>query len=358
MRSLAFIATIPALLALASVAPAAAAQATDVIRGRVTGPDTAVQGVNVKATSYQGSVIKTTTTDKRGVFTLIFINGEGDYWLDFTKIGFAPKRFEIKKIGDEEVMLADARMTSMVQTLGPVKVVAQPNRSLPTRNGTGADVGGGDKPLTTNGVPPDQAGNLAAMAATVAGIQLVPGLDGAADMYSLLGLTGDQNNTTFNGLGSGISALPPDILASTSINPYPFDVSKGGFSGAQISIQTIPGSNFSRRAMSNVDITPPLEWADATAAAQGQKYTNMRLGGNAAGPIAMNTTFYNSAYNIGRRFADIQTLLNTNPFGLAGAGVAADSVARLLDILGSQHVPVSAAGVPSLQAQDVAQASA
>src|SRR6185369_15307147 len=169
-------------------------------------------------------------------------------------------------------------------------IIGSPNRALPNRNAQ-VDVGGGDKPLTTTAVQPDVAGNLAAMAATVAGIQLIPGLDGAADMYSLLGLTGDQNNTTFNGLGSGINTLPPDILASTSIRPFPFDVSIGGFSGAQISIQTLPGSNFSRRAMTNVDIVPALEWADATADAQGQKYTNARLGGNAAGPISQNKVF-------------------------------------------------------------------
>ncbi|HTE47765.1 MAG TPA: carboxypeptidase-like regulatory domain-containing protein [Gemmatimonadaceae bacterium] len=355
MRSLV---SIIAIAAIASITSIAAAQQTDVIRGRVTGPDTALQGVNIKATSYQGSVVKTTTTDKGGRFTLIFVNGEGDYWLDFTKLGFAPKRFEIKKIGDEEVLLADARLTSVVQTLGAVQTIAQGNRAVPSRNAAGVDVGGGDKPLTNNGLPPDQAGNLAAMAATVAGIQVIPGLDGAADMYSLLGLTGDQNNTTFNGLGSGVSTLPPDILATTSISPYPFDVSKGGFSGAQISIQTIPGSNFSRRSVTNADIAPALEWADATADAQGQKFTNMRLGGNAAGAMSTDKAFYNTAYNVGRRFSDVQSLINTSPFGLAAAGVSGDSVARLRSILGNQHIPATTSGVPSLQAQDVAQGSA
>ena len=139
------------------------------------------------------------------------------------------------------------------------------------------------------------------MAAGVAGFQLIPGLDGAPDMYSVLGLSGDQNNVTFNGLGSGISALPPDVLATTSINPYPFDVSKGGFSGAQISIQTIPGSNFSRRSVTNANIAPPLEWADQTAAEQGQKYTNVRVGGNAAGPIVMDQSVLQ--YGVQRRAA-------------------------------------------------------
>ena len=337
----------------------ASAQVTDVIRGRVTGPDSMpLQGVNVRATSYAGGVAKTTTTDKNGRFTIVFINGEGDYWIDYVKLGFAPRRFEVKKIGDEEVMIADTRMVSAIATLDAVTVEAQRARALPNRNAQGVDVGGGERPITTNGVPADQQGNLAAMAATVAGIQLIPGLDGASDVYSMLGLSGDQNNTTFNGLGSAVSALPPDILATTSIVPYTFDPSKGGFSGAQINIATVPGSNFSRRSMTNVDITPPLEWADRTANALGQKYTNMRLGGNAAGPIVPDHAFYNTAYNVGRRFSDVQTLLNTSSVGLAAAGVAADSVSRFRDILLRGGIPTTATGAASALAQDVGQLSA
>src|SRR5260370_1197811 len=78
---------------------------------------------------------------------------------------------------------------------------------------------------------------------------------------------------------------------------------------------------------------PPIEWADATADARGQKYTTLRLGGNAARPITMDKAFYNPAYDISRRFNDVQSLLNTSPLGLSAAGVAADSVDRLLNIL-------------------------
>jgi hypothetical protein len=329
---------------------------TDIIRGRVTDPDAhPVQGVEVKATSYQGRITKTATTDKGGRFTIIYINGEGDYWLDFRKLGFATKRFEIKKLGDEEVMLADAQLSSAIVALDAVNVTGQRERALPNRNSKDVDVGGGDRPLTNNGLSPDQAGNLAAMAAAVAGFQLIPGLAGAPDMYSVLGLSGDQNNVTFNGLGSGISALPPDVLATTSINPYPFDVSKGGFSGAQISIQTIPGSNFSRRSVANANITPPLEWTDQTAAEQAQKYTNVRIGGNAAGPLAIDKVFYNGAYNVGRRFSDAQTLLSASQLGLSAAGVAPDSVARLLSFLGQRQIPDRTPGVPGTQSQNVAQ---
>ena len=349
-----------AVLALAGTARSASAQQTDVIRGRVTGPDSsAAAGVEVRVTSYQGNVTKMAMTDRNGRYTIIFINGEGDYWLDFRKLGFAAKRFELKKIGDEEIMIADARMESTIATLEGVSVTAPRDRALPNRNAN-PDVSGGERPLATSGVlvPPDQAGNLAAMAAIVAGIQLLPGFDGASDMFSVLGLSGDQNNTTFNGLGSGITALPPDILATTSIRLYPFDPAYGGFSGAQIAIQTLPGTNFSRRAVTNADIPPALEWADATAAAQDQKFTTMRLGGNAAGPLAPDQAFYNVAYNVLRRFNDAHTLANTSPAGLEAAGIAPDSAKHLLGVLGQEGVPASAVGVPSLQTIDQAQLSA
>jgi hypothetical protein len=345
---------IAAIVAMAQTSLAQAA--VDVIRGRITDPDAKpVEGVEVKATSYQGQITKTATTNKGGRFTIIFVNGEGDYWISLRKLGFALKRYEIKKIGDEEVMIADGRLSSVVVSLDAVNVTGRKDRALPSRNAKDADVGGGDRSLTNNGLPPDQAGNLAAMAAAAAGFQLIPGLDGAPDMYSVLGLSGDQNNVTFNGLGSGVSALPPDVLATTSINPYPFDVSKGGFSGAGISIQTIPGSNFSRRSVTNANIAPTLELADQSAAAQHQKYTNLRLGGNAAGPITTDEVFYNAAYNVGRRFNDAQSLANTNALGFAAAGVAADSVNRLVGLLHGRGIPIAAGGAPGTQSQDVAQ---
>jgi hypothetical protein len=333
-----------------------AAQQTDVIRGRVTGPNAApLADVAVKATSYHGGVSRTTKTDKEGRFALVFVNGEGDYWIDFTRIGYAPKRFEIKRIGDEEVLLANARLAEASAKLDAVEVLGQRNRRLPPRAANAPDVGGGDKPLGTAPLSPDQAGNLAAMAAATAGIQIIPGLDGATDMYSMLGLSGEQNNTTFEGLSSGVTALPPDILATTSLRPYPFDPSIGGFSGAQISIQTLPGSNFSRRLVTTAAIAPQLEWASPIAAAQGQKYTNARIGGNAAGPIVTDRAFYNLAYNVGRQFNDLQTLLNTSALGLRAAGVAGDSVSRLFSILRSNRVPVDRADPLNTQARDVAQ---
>jgi hypothetical protein len=349
-----------ALVALAIVfAPSTLhAQQTDVIRGQITGPDgQPLAGARVVVSSYQGDVAKRATTDNSGRFTVVFINGEGDYWIDVTKIGFAPKRYEVRKIGEEAVMLANTRMSTVGAQLGTVNVTGERNRAVPRRNATEPDVSGGDRALAATNVSPDQAGNLAAMAAAEAGFQIIPGLDGAPDAFSALGLSGDQNNTTFNGLGSGVSDLPPDILVTTSIRPYTWDVSVGGFSGAQVSIQTIPGTNFSRRALTTVGVTPPPGAGNSIAKAQGNQLSFARIGGNAAGPIVPDEAFYNVAYNIGRQFSDLRTLLNTNAPGLTAAGVAPDSAARLASILQQQDIPGASAALPGIWAMDLAQLS-
>jgi hypothetical protein len=346
-----------ALIAAPAVTPAAAQQTTDIIRGRVTGPppDTLpLAGARITATSYQGNISKTAQTDRNGRFQIIFVNGEGDYWIDVAKIGYNRRRFEIRKVGDEQVMLADARLTSAVVSLDAVTITAD-NRALVNRNSTGTDVTGGDKPLSSSSaqVQPDQAGNLAAMAAAAApGIQRIPGMDGQADMFSAFGLSGDQNNTSFNGLGSGVSALPPDAQVRVTFSQFPADPARGGFSGAQVNVMSIPGSNFSYRGLSGYGTGPDLQWTDAGADSSGQKSTTLRFGGALRGPIQMDKIFYNASYSAQRTFADMLTLLNTSPFGLQSAGVAADSAQRLLGILRDERVPVTVPHVPTLRATD------
>src|SRR5690242_17604967 len=75
-----FFALAAILLATGAFAPRQLlAQQADVIRGRVTGPDSlAVEGVTVTATSISGGVNRTTRTDKNGRFTITFPNGDGD----------------------------------------------------------------------------------------------------------------------------------------------------------------------------------------------------------------------------------------------------------------------------------------
>ncbi len=339
--------------ALTCLSTTASAQQIDVIRGRVTGPDSLpISGVTVRATSYVGNVSKSAKTDKNGRFAITYPTGEGDYWLQFSAIGYVPKRFEIKRIADEEILVADTRLTSNIATLDAVNISANAPRALPSRSGANPNVGGGERALSSANLPPDQMGNLAAMAAGIPGIQLIPGLDGAADMFSALGLSPDQNSTTVNGLGSGISALPPDAQIQASVLPFSYDPGIGNFSGARIALSTLPGSNISFRQASTNGVTPELEFADDVAEAQNQKYTNVQFGAGGRGPIRVDKHFYNGSFGLSRNLRDLPSLLNTSPLALSSAGVARDSVQRLLGILAGAGVPTFVPGAPSAQQTD------
>ncbi len=342
-----------ALLVIVALAiPGAAnAQQADVIRGRITGPDSAaIQGVVVTATSIGGNVSRTSRTDASGRFTITFPNGEGDYMISLAAIGYAAKRFEIKRTADEEILIADSRLNRIGTILEDMKVTAErPKVSRTEANQP--DVSGTERQINNGAVAADLLGDLAAMAASLPGVQAVQGDDGS-NGYSVLGLGADQNNTTLNGMNFGGSNIPRDASVRSSLITSPYDVSRGGFSGGQFSISTRSGSNFMTRGFSlNVD-APQLQWTDRASRALGQEYSNLSLGGSTSGPIKFDKSFYNISYQLGRRSNELHTLLTTNASGLKAAGVAQDSVSRLLGLLQSRGIPLTTDAVPSSRLGD------
>ncbi|MEK7401113.1 MAG: TonB-dependent receptor [Gemmatimonadota bacterium] len=330
-------AALVAALIGAALPGAAAAQSVDVIRGRVTGPDSLpIENAVVSATTMSGNVSRTTRTDRQGRFTITFPNGEGDYMMSYAALGFAARRFEVKRVADEDVLLADTRLQRVNVVLDAVEVRAARDRVR--RNDQAPDVSGTERTVATTEVPANLMGDLAAMAATLPGVTPATADDGS-NGYSVLGLGADQNNTTLNGMSFGGSNLPRDAAVSTSLVTSPYDVSRGGFSGAQLSIRGRSGSNFLTRTMSLNYDNPAFQWTDAAARTLGQEYANASLGGGVSGPLVFDKTFYNMSYQLGRRTNDFQTLLSTDPLGLQAAGVASDSVTRLLGILGAQGIP-------------------
>ncbi|HEY8166555.1 MAG TPA: TonB-dependent receptor [Gemmatimonadaceae bacterium] len=336
---------VAATLIAAALSPGTGhAQNADVIRGRVTGPDSAaLEGVTVTVTSISGNVSRTAKTNSDGRFTVTFPGGDGDYIVSFASLGYAAKRFEVKRSLDEDILVADTRLSKVGTVLDPTVVTAQRDR-VP-RNSPTPEVSGTEQAVTNSAVPANLMGDLAAMAATLPGVQSVPGADGSADGYSVLGLGADQNNTTLNGLQFGGSNLPRDAQVASSLITSPYDVSRGGFSGAQFTIRTRSGSNFQTRGMSlNLD-APQLQWSDRASRSLGQEYSNYSLGGALSGPIKFDRSFYNISYQLGRRSNDLQTLLNTDANGLQAVGISADSVTRLLGILNNSRVPLTAGGI-------------
>ncbi|MEP6780760.1 MAG: carboxypeptidase-like regulatory domain-containing protein [Gemmatimonadaceae bacterium] len=334
-------------------APLSAQQAADVIRGRVMSPDSQpIVGAQVTAISYLGGITKSKRTDKNGRYSITYPNGEGDYWLSFAAIGYTGQRFEVKRIADEEVLIADVKLSN-TQTLGTVTINAAGPRQPPGRNdGTqSADVTGGDRSIANVLLPPDQMGNLAAMAGAMAGVQLIPGVDGNPDKFSIFGLDGSQNNTSLNGQQSGATTIPRDAGVSTQLRSG-FDIANGGFSGAQIAVNTSSGTNYISRSGSGQFNAPQIQWNDRIGRAT--EYSSISLGGRMSGPIVMDKDFYTFSIQVDHRSQNLATLGSTTPVIYQSAGIAADSVTRLRAILGDLRVPIGASGIGSSSPRDAA----
>jgi len=325
----------------------------DVIRGRVTtatADNAPIFGARVTATSISGNVRRVAVTNTDGRYTITFPGGDGDYWIDVSAMGFTPRRFELKRLADEAVLIADARLASF--TLDTVYVSA--NRRRPTRQDSTRDIGGTERGLNPALLGLGQAGDLAALAATAPGVSYIPGAGGDPSGFSVLGLSTDQNLTTLNGMTSGAADLPRDAGVSASVATSPFDVAQGGFSGGSLNLRTLPGSNYTVRTMSGIGNLPSLEWTDAIGRSLGQRYTFGSLSGRFSGPLAFDKAFYNVSYQVGRRANGLISPLSADPTGLQAAGIAADSVTRLLGILQSAGVPATVPGFPDSRLNDQA----
>ncbi|NJD11390.1 MAG: hypothetical protein FIB01_13445, partial [Gemmatimonadetes bacterium] len=328
-----------AVLALALSAGGLRAQ-TDVIRGRVIGvDDQPLASVRVTATSIPGNVTRSAQTNGEGRFQIAFPNGTGDYIMGYLTFGYAFRQFEIKRLADEDVLLADATLTPIqLDSL----VVEATVRQRVNRNAQTQDAVTSEQAVAAGDLPVQAQGNIAAMAASLPGVQLLPGLEGEADAFSVLGLGADQNAVTLNGMQMGANGLPREAAVSSSLATSPFDVSRGGFSGGNFNISSRSGSNYRVRGASLQLTSPQLQWTDRAGQALGSDHTNASISGIMSGPLSPNKAFYSFSYQLGRDTRENQTLLNTSELGLRTAGVSADSVGRFLQILQSRGVPTLA----------------
>ncbi|HEU4748275.1 MAG TPA: carboxypeptidase-like regulatory domain-containing protein, partial [Gemmatimonadaceae bacterium] len=171
-------------LGLLTPATGVSAQETDVIRGTVVSADgKPLEDVKVTATSVSGNVNRTARTDRNGRYTITFPGGDGDYMVEFAAIGYGARRFQVKRTADQEILVADARLLPAAGELDTVRVIGQ--RDRPRRNDASPDISGSERPVDNNALSADQQGDLAAMAASIPGVQLVPGSDGDPAGFSV-----------------------------------------------------------------------------------------------------------------------------------------------------------------------------
>ena len=331
-----------ALLCAALVVPAVVVAQTrpETIRGRVTSDSgVAIVGATVSATRAPDRAFLQATTDSSGRFTIHFTEGTGDYLIHVSAIGYKTFRQRLTRAPGDTSLSIDVKLPPAVTKLAAVNVKASKPR--PSRGGSD-DTGAAEQQQegVFSALAPGDEGNLAAIA------NAIPGASNRGDGLSVLGLSGSQSNTTLNGMAFGGASLPRDARVDVSVTTSTYDPSRGGFSGGQTSISLSSGSPYlSRRAHLTLD-APPLQAPGPLADQLGQRFTGLNGSIGASGEWVENKWYYNSALQVSRRSADAASLLSVGDAALSAAGVAPDSAARLVQLLGAQHLPVTTADVP------------
>src|SRR5207249_1377637 len=142
-----------ALLAALGARPAAGqvGATTDIITGKVTGPDSQpLAGAVVVATSVETRVSHQRTSDANGRFTIVFPDGGGRYELTARFIGMAAVQVNVARQADEDRIVASIRMGLAAVPLEPVTVSAR-SGARSDRTGPGGQSSGGLVASTTRG---------------------------------------------------------------------------------------------------------------------------------------------------------------------------------------------------------------
>ncbi len=328
---------------LLSVPAAALAQHAHVIQGRVTTDSgVAIPAADIIVTVAPTAETITGKSDASGAYHVTIPNPTGEYLLYIGALGRKPFRQRVTIAASDSVATVNAKLAGAVTTVAAVRVQGRkdrPARSLD--NDPSAGVDGPDRMIlgASGALPPDQQGNLDAMAA------FVPGLATGAGT-SAFGLGPGANSTTLNGLAFGGSDLPRDARSSVRFRTSPWDPTIGGFSGVQTAATLSSGSNITQRTGHITLDAPTLQFSDPVASRLGQKYLNLALDEGGTGAYKLDKYYYNFGIHLARQTASLASLAALDPEALSRAGIAPDSAVRLAQVLGAMHIPLSAGGIP------------
>ena len=332
-------------LCVAAFAPALARAQTrhEIIRGRVTGDSArAVRGADVIATRASDRASKTATTDATGRYAIDWPDGTGDYALSVSASGYQSAGLHLVRSGADSVLVADVRLAPIAR-LGPV--VSRATRPVPDRDPASYGAGGTESATfpvnAARRLPPDQAGDLNAIAA------MLPGVAAVGGGISVAGLSPNQNSITLNGLAFAGADVPRDAATRLRVITSSYDPSNGWFSGAQTAVDLVIGNQFTQRTTHWTVDAPPLEYGDRISAQSGQRFTNVNLSLGGNGQLLGDGWAYNYGVQGGRKASDVASLLSADSDLLEHAGIAPDSAARFVSTLGQLGVPLNAAGAPS-----------
>lgn len=335
-----------AVLALGITPAPAAAQGTDILRGRVTAADgTPLAGVRIEATSAESGVTRSSATNADGRYTIAFPDGGGRYTIRASSVGRQPATMTVARQADEEVLIADFRLAEQAVLLETISVEAE-RGPAPTRG----DVGGQERNLSgeiINRLPLENT-DAASLAALSPGVVSVGG-DSASGRagFSVGGQQSTQNQVTLDGasfssrLSGGESggsplSVPQEGVRGTQVVTSTFDVSRGQFAGGLVATTTRSGTNRPGGSFSWQLRDQALQ-ASGGNPQLGQGYTQNRVSGGFGGPIVKDRLFYFLSFTYQRRTDDLYALTPQDPLALERFGVTPQAVDTFLTTLTSRY---------------------
>lgn len=344
---------VPSILATSLLSSSVLAQATEpeIIRGRVTDDSSRAVVATITVTRGPDRLVQQTTTDSSGNFRVRFEQGTGDYLVYVSATGFSSARRRVQRQQEEHEFVANFILTrALAATLDTVKVEAR--RPVRASNEVGAhDPEPGSPEKWQDGVngavPPTVAGDLNAIAGTMSNVTI----SGAG--ISILGSGAESNLNTLNGMGLAAGSIPRAAHTETRVTGATFDPTRGGFSGANVDVRLGPGDRHYQRRNGFLTFDPRfLQFTDATGRSLGATSGGVRGSFGADGELVRKALTYNVAIDLGRSLSDPSTLLDADARALVNAGVAPDSVARLIALATPLGIPLAAAGVPANRQHD------
>ena len=307
----------------------------DILRGRVVDPDSQpVAGAHVVVRLTKGQETRETVTNAHGAYTVLFPGTAGAYTITARFIGMAPATVHVVRAGESRVLTADlilAPARGAAHKLAPVAVRAH-TRPRPAREGDAPAIGApalGDawddlrQPQDEFGDPNDPR------------------------RYAVLGTDPSESSLTVN--GAEVQAVLPDAdgrgarMTTTSA-----DASMGGFSGGQIARGMGGGGDYHFRHLTATVAPAALQWVDRPSAAAGAESSTLRVGLEAFDPLFRGRVHHSSVLSYYQRTTPLPEF-PTSPTGLARLGLASDSLARFLSLMGQAGIPATLDALPSRQ---------
>jgi hypothetical protein len=328
-----------ALCSLSLISRRAAAQGNelDVVYGRIFSAkdSTPIIGAAIVLRALSTGEEMKTNSREIGFYAFFWMDGGHSYSIRVAATGFAPQETRIVRTqGSKPDMITDFYLRPLsTSSLAPVSILAA-SRAMALRIGNGlSDRLGMDRSAArSDQLPPDEQGNVNGLVAMMPDISLTSSADGRMG-YSALGLAPSQNSVTLNGSSFAGDAVPRDAVGLVRFSKTPFDPSRGGFSGGQITITPLPGSNNSVRT---AWLTTNSGGLDAGLSGQGaftSPTSQRHASGTASGAIIRDKLFYNASAQAGRTSSSVYSLIGSAPSRVSGVGAASDSARSAAEML-------------------------